>query len=84
VYLHYVLDAWFESEIRLALCGEAHLIRYADDCAIGFETAADAVRVKELLTQRFAEYGLTLHPGKTRLIKFQRPAGSWSGEEALD
>jgi group II intron reverse transcriptase/maturase len=84
VYLHYVLDAWFESEIRPALCGEAHLIRYADDFAIGFETEADAVRVKELLTQRFAGYGLTLHPAKTRLIKFQRPAGPWSGEEALD
>lgn len=76
VYLHYVLDVWFESEIRPTLGGKAHLIRYADDFAIGFETQADAVRVKELLTQRFGEYGLALHPEKTRLFEFRRPAGS--------
>lgn len=76
VYLHYVLDAWFEAEIRPTLGGAAHIVRYADDFAIGFESQADAVRVKELLTERFAAYGLRLHPEKTRLFEFRRPAGS--------
>jgi group II intron reverse transcriptase/maturase len=87
VYLHYVLDLWFEREIRPQLAGHARLIRYADDFVVGFERQEDAVRVLELLRQRMAEYGLTLHPEKTRLIPFARPAqgkNGGSGPGALD
>ncbi len=73
VYLHYALDVWFEREIKPQLAGHARLIRYADDFVCGFERQEDAVRVQLLLQQRRAEYGLTLHPDKTRLIAFVRP-----------
>jgi RNA-directed DNA polymerase len=73
VYLHYVLDVWFEREVKPRLQGKAFLIRYADDFVMGFACEADARRVWEVLPQRFAKYGLTLHPDKTRLIPFQRP-----------
>src|SRR5262249_41488117 len=56
------------------LRGRAFLIRYADDFVIGFTDAADAQRVQEVLPKRFGKYGLTLHPEKTRLVPFQRPA----------
>jgi RNA-directed DNA polymerase len=73
VYLHHVLDRWFEQDIRPQLVGHARLIRYADDFVAGFTRKEDAERVLSALTQRMAEYGLTLHPDKTRLIPFGRP-----------
>jgi RNA-directed DNA polymerase len=73
IYLHYVLDVWFEREVKLCLRGKAHLIRYADDMVIGFERRDDAERVMRVIGQRMERYGLTLHPEKTRLIPFQRP-----------
>jgi RNA-directed DNA polymerase len=74
VYLHYVLDDWFEREVKPRLSGQAFLIRYADDFVIGFAHESDARRVLEVLPKRFAKYGLTLHPTKTRLVPFQRPS----------
>ncbi len=53
--------------------GRACLIRFADDAVMGFESERDARRVMEVLPKRFARYGLTLHPTKTRLVKFVRP-----------
>ena len=73
VYLHYVLDVWFERDIKPRLKGHARLIRYADDFVIGFARREDAERVLEVLHKRMAKYGLTLHPDKTRLIAFKRP-----------
>jgi len=73
VYLHEVLDAWFEKEIVCRLSGRAKLIRFADDAVIVFESAADAARVLKVLPKRFAKYGLELHPDKTRLVLFRRP-----------
>jgi hypothetical protein len=73
IYLHYVLDEWFEQEVKPRLRGRAFLIRYADDFVIGFTDEADARRVQEVLSKRFDKYGLTLHPEKTRLVPFQRP-----------
>ena len=73
VYLHDVLDLWFETEVKPELAGHAKLIRYADDFLIGFQHKADAERVMELLHRRMAAYGLTLHPDKTQLIPFRRP-----------
>ena len=79
VYLHYVLDLWFEHEIKPRLQGQARLIRYADDFVIGFERRGDAERVLAVLYKRMARYGLTLHPDKTRLIPFERPRRGKSG-----
>jgi RNA-directed DNA polymerase len=73
VYLHYVLDVWFEQEVKPRLQGRAFLIRYADDFIIGFAREEDARRVLEVLPKRFGKYGLTLHPTKTRLVAFGRP-----------
>jgi len=73
VYLHYVLDVWFEREVQPRLKGRAFLIRYADDFVIGFACEEDARRVLDLLPKRFGRYGLTIHPDKTRLLAFQPP-----------
>jgi RNA-directed DNA polymerase len=81
VYLHHVLDEWFEQEVKPRLCGRAFLIRYADDFVIGFTEEADAQRVQEVLPKRFGKYGLTLHPDKTRLVPFGRPRQRPPGED---
>jgi RNA-directed DNA polymerase len=73
VYLHYVLDVWFEREVKPRLQGRAFLIRYADDFVIGFSCEEDARRVLDVLPKRFGKYGLALHPDKTRLVPFSRP-----------
>jgi group II intron reverse transcriptase/maturase len=73
VFLHHVLDAWVEREVRPRLRGAVHLVRYADDFVLGFEREEDARRVMDVLPRRFARYGLTLHPEKTRLLPFTRP-----------
>jgi group II intron reverse transcriptase/maturase len=79
VYLHEVLDRWFETEVKPRLSGRAQLIRYADDFVIIFEREADARRVMDVLPKRFGKYGLALHPDKTRLVKFTRPRRGGSG-----
>jgi RNA-directed DNA polymerase len=73
VYLHEVLDAWFERDVKPCLKGKAFLVRYADDAVFGFACEEDARRVLEVLPKRFGKYGLRLHPEKTRLIDFRRP-----------
>lgn len=79
VYLHYVLDLWVEDEVKPQLSGRGRLIRYADDFVMGFESRADAECVREWLTRRMAEFGLTLHPDKTRLVPFDRPRKGGTG-----
>jgi group II intron reverse transcriptase/maturase len=79
VYLHEVLDKWFEDEVVPHLRGRAFLVRYADDFVIGFKREDDARRVMEVLPKRFGKYGLTLHPTKTRLIPFSRPGKGGPG-----
>ena len=81
VFLHYVLDAWFEAEVKPRLRGRAYLIRYADDFVIGFTREDDARRVMDVLPKRFGKYGLALHPDKTRLVRFQRPSRGTAGRE---
>jgi group II intron reverse transcriptase/maturase len=75
IYLHEVLDEWVEREVKPRLDGRAFLIRYADDFVMGFEREADARRVMEVLPKRFGKYGLTLHPEKTRLLRYEKPRG---------
>jgi RNA-directed DNA polymerase len=73
IYLHEILDVWFQKEVKPRLRGRAELIRFADDFVICFEREEDARRVMDVLPKRFGKYGLTLHPEKTRLVKFQSP-----------
>jgi group II intron reverse transcriptase/maturase len=81
IYLHYVLDLWFEREVKPRLLGKATLLRYADDLVITFENQDDAKRVMEVLGKRMGRFGLTLHPDKTRLVPFRRPpSGQSSGK----
>ena len=68
IYLHYVLDEWFSEQIQPLLKGKSFIVRYADDCVLGFTDKSDAERVMAVLPKRFAKYGLTLHPEKTKLI----------------
>ena len=73
IYLHTVLDEWFEKEVKPRLSGRAFLIRFADDYAMGFEKESDARRVLAVLPKRLGKYGLNLHPDKTRLVDFRSP-----------
>jgi group II intron reverse transcriptase/maturase len=73
VYLHEVLDVWFERQVKPRLEGKAELIRFADDYVILFAKEHDARRVEALLPKRFGKYGLSLHETKTRLVDFHRP-----------
>ena len=74
VFLHYVLDLWFEQEVKPRLCQRTFLIRYADDVVIGFRDQRDAQRVMDVLPKRFGKYGLTVHPTKTKLVPFCPPS----------
>ncbi|WP_394834515.1 group II intron reverse transcriptase/maturase [Pendulispora rubella] len=73
IFLHEVLDVWFEKIVKPHLSGEAHLVRYADDAVLLFANETDARKVMDTLPKRFGKYGLTLHPEKTRLFDFRRP-----------
>jgi len=79
VYLHYVLDMWFEHEVKPRLPGKAKLLRFADDFLIGFERREDAEKVKRVLEKRLARYGLELHPDKTRMVDFRKPPRDHKG-----
>ena len=82
VYLHTVVDRWFEDEIKPRLEGDAFMIRYADDVVIAFASVRDARRVKAVLARRLGRYGLDLHPKKTRLTPFRKPQGFSAGKGA--
>ena len=79
VFLHYVLDLWFENEVKPRLRSRAFLIRFADDFVIGFRDERDAQRVMEVIPKRFGKYGLTVHPTKTKLIRFRPPSPKTKG-----
>jgi len=79
VFLHYVLDQWFEQEVKPRLRRRAFLIRYADDFVIGFRDERDAKRVMEVLPKRFGKYGLAIHPTKTKLVPFRPTLSSTDG-----
>lgn len=72
LYLHHVLDLWFERVVKPRLRGAAYLIRYIDDFVICFQYREDAERVSEVLRKRLGKFALTLEPGKTKLIEFGR------------
>jgi RNA-directed DNA polymerase len=76
VYLHYVFDLWAERWRRREASGDMILVRYADDIIIGFQYESDARRFWDAMRERLAEYSLSLHPDKTRLIEFGRFAAA--------
>jgi group II intron reverse transcriptase/maturase len=79
IYLHEVLDVWFEREVKPRLTGRAFMVRYADDAVLVFSNEVDARRVLAVLPERFSKHGLTLHPTKTRLLHFRPRAGKTDG-----
>ena len=75
IFLPQVLDAWCEHEVQPRLKGRSFLMRFADDCVIGCEREADARRIMAVQPQRCTRYGVTIHPTKTALMAFGKPAG---------
>jgi group II intron reverse transcriptase/maturase len=84
IYLHEVLDVWFDREVRPRLKGKAELVRFADDFIIVFSNKADAHRVREELPKRFERFGLAIQEAKTRLVDFSRPGGKGKEPESFD
>jgi group II intron reverse transcriptase/maturase len=72
IFLHYVLDLWFEKRIKRQFRGQCHLVRYADDYICMIQYADDAQGIKQALQKRFTEFDLELHPDKTNVISFGR------------
>jgi len=85
IFLHHVLDKWFVEGVKPRLKGRCFLVRFADDFVIGCEREDDARRLMEVLSKRFAKYGLELHPEKTKLLSFRKPPpGATSGDNTFD
>ncbi|MGP4082593.1 group II intron reverse transcriptase/maturase [Pseudalkalibacillus sp. R45] len=78
IYLHYVLDLWFEKAIKPKLNGEAYLVRYIDDFVVCFQFRSDAIRFHKVLKKRLNKFSLELEPNKTRLVEFGRFASKHS------
>lgn len=76
VYLHYVLDLWFDKYVKPRLKGEAYLVRYADDFIIMFQYENEAKEVYKILEERLAKYNLEMEKDKTRIIPFGRYKGT--------
>jgi group II intron reverse transcriptase/maturase len=74
IYLHYVLDLWAQQWRKRHARGQMYIVRYADDFVMGFQFEQDARAVHEALAKRLAEFGLELHPEKTRVFRFGRYA----------
>ena len=87
IFLHHVLDEWFERVVQPRLKGRSFLIRFADDFVIGCELEADSRRIMAVLPKRFGRFGLTIHPEKTVMIEFRKPTprkGSGDGNGTFD
>lgn len=87
IFLHHVLDEWFERDVQPRLKGRSFLTRFADDFVIGCELEADSRRIMAVLPKRFARLGLTIHPEKTVMIEFRKPntrTGSGDGNGTFD
>lgn len=74
LYLHYVFDRWVQRWRKRKARGDMVVVRFADDFIVGFEHREEAERFRNDLRERFAEFGLELHPEKTRLLPFGRKA----------
>lgn len=79
VYLHEVVDRWFEREVKPRMRKACFAARYADDLVFVFKSRRDAERVMAVLPKRLSRFGLRLHPDKTRLVDFRRPTHGLAG-----
>ncbi len=87
IYLHEVLDGWFVKEVKPRMKGYCFIVRFADDFIIGCQYEEDASRIMDVLPKRFDRFGLSIHPEKTKLIAFGRPAfgeATGKGEATFD
>ena len=82
IYLHYVLDSWFERDVRPRARGRVELVRYADDFLIIARRPDDARGLMTALPKRLGRFGLCLHPTKTRCIPFEQPPFRWRRKSA--
>lgn len=73
IFLHTVLDEWFQTQVRPRMGRNCFLVRYADDFVMGFRLKGDAERVYQVLPKRFERFGLSIHPDKSRMVQFSRP-----------
>ena len=73
IFLHTVLDEWFETTVRPRMGGNCFLVRFADDFVMGYAFKGDAEKVFRVLPKRFERFGLSIHPEKSRLVQFSRP-----------
>jgi retron-type reverse transcriptase len=80
LYLHYVLDLWFERLVKPRLKGEAYLVRYIDDFVLCFQYRSDALRVQAALRKRLTKFSLKLEPTKTKLVEFGRFAQRYASK----
>lgn len=81
VYLHEVVDRWFEETVKPRLRGRAFMVRYADDAVLVFERRDEAEKVWRALELRLQEYDLRLHPEKTHLVDFRGPRKRGPGDD---
>jgi len=85
LYLHEALDHWFVQEVQPRLKGAAQMVRFADDAVLCFQNREEAQQVLEELGKRMTQYGLTLHPVKTKLVDFRPPErGQSKGQGSLN
>jgi len=73
IFLHTVLDEWFQTQVQPRMGGSCFLARFADDFVMGFNLKSDAERVYQVIPKRFERFGLRIHPEKSRLVQFSRP-----------
>jgi group II intron reverse transcriptase/maturase len=79
VYLHYVLDLWFQNEVQKVNRGQSRLFRFADDFVACFEYRHEAAAFERALKERLQAYGLEVAPDKTKMIRFGRNGGPYNG-----
>ena len=72
VFLHYVLDLWFEKKVKPQIAGKCYMIRYCDDFICMAQKVGEARSIEQMLEERFAKFDLELHPDKTRVLSFGR------------
>ena len=72
IYLHYVLDLWFEEKVKKGCQGEVYMMRFADDVVFAFEYQSEAVRFEKQLRTRLGKFELDVAEEKTRMLPFSR------------
>jgi hypothetical protein len=82
IFLHYVLDLWFDKKIRPKVLGACHLVRYADDFLCLVQCLEDARRIERAIRERFVKFNLELHPEKTRIVNFHGDARAKSNRNS--